>query len=411
MRVLHFTHSYLPVTGGTTTRILNTIASASDEHVLYVPRPVDLPGGVDPASVPADEVFGHVTVHRIDLEGDTGLWGRVPWFGYQRRARRLADLADGEKPDLLHGHYPVAYALAAVEFKRRHGTPLVYEAHGIMRDFANFPGWRNPVGLACRAAMPVVRSCLAGGERKLLGAADHIIVQTESCRARLEELYGLDRKPVTVVRNGVDAEAFDPGAFSAARDAIRQERGWGDHVVCLYAGYLDRINGVEFLLDALPSLSEDARRRLKIVLAGRGPQEQRIRRAAQEWPELVDFLGSVRHDEMGGVYAASDVFLIPRPPHPPAEAFLPMKLLEAMAMERVLVVSDVAAMAEVVSDGRNGLLFPKGDRAAFAAKLEAVASDIEGLREFGVQARRDVVSDYSWAASRARVREVYESLA
>jgi glycosyltransferase involved in cell wall biosynthesis len=87
-----------------------------------------------------------------------------------------------------------------------------------------------------------------------------------------------------------------------------------------------------------------------------------------------------------------------------------MKLLEAMAMEKVVLVSDVAAMTEVVRHRGNGLVFRKGDRPAFLDVLELITVEWDRLSELGRRARQDVIATYSWRTSREKLQRVYDEL-
>jgi glycosyltransferase involved in cell wall biosynthesis len=300
--------------------------------------------------------------------------------------------------------------MAALELKQRIGLPMVYEAHGIMWDNPNFPrpfGPIKPLNWALRWSIRLVQGYY---ERKVVRTSDHLIVQTESARKRLKKLYNLKDKPITVIHNGVDADKFDPQRWQDRRNPLRQEHGWEDRVVCLYAGYLNNINGIEFLLDSLSSLGDNARSRLKIVLMGRGPLRQAVEKAAEQFSNLIDFPGLVKSEDMPAYYAASDVFMIPRPSYLPAETLVPMKLLEAMAMEKVILVSDVAAMAEIIADGQNGLLFTKGNPDSFVHKLEDIAVNHDKLTHLGRRARQDVLERYTWEKSRSQLQAIYGQL-
>jgi glycosyltransferase involved in cell wall biosynthesis len=171
------------------------------------------------------------------------------------------------------------------------------------------------------------------------------------------------------------------------------------------------LHGLDFLLESLSALSGAARRHLRFAIMGRGPLEPMVANAASAAPELLDYVGVVPPDEMPGYYAACDVFVIPRPSTLPAETVLPMKLLEALAMEKPALVSDVAAMTEVVRDGQNGLTFRKGDRGAFVRQLEGLRERAAALMQLGAQAREDMARQYTWATSRDKLQAIYAALA
>ena len=93
-----------------------------------------------------------------------------------------------------------------------------------------------------------------------------------------------------------------------------------------------------------------------------------------------------------------------------AEAFTPLKPLEAIAQRRLLVASDVGGHRELIRDGETGRLFRAGDATAFADAVTALFADRASwpvMREAG---RRFVEQERNWAASIARYAPVYEAL-
>jgi glycosyltransferase involved in cell wall biosynthesis len=405
MRVLHFAHSYIPQYGGTTTRLLNLLADPEHEHLLVVHAPSRHVLPDDVGEVAAQQRYGHIEVRRVDLR-KLGPRGRVPLLNVHRQAAALRDAVRNAPVDLVHGHNPTSSALAACGSARRRGVPLVYEVHGIMRNYSNLPRPFGPVTPLNRVVHGIMRGTIGRYERHVLHRADRIIVQTAASQRHLQALYGLADKPFDVIPNGVDVERFDPRRWHAEGQAWRAARGWQDVTVCLYAGYLDHVNGVDQTLAVIPTLPADVRRRLRFVFAGRGPQTDAVRAAAQAHGE-IEFLGAVDYEQMPVLMAACDVFMIPRPPVIPAETFRPVKLLEAMAMEKVLLVSDVAAMAELIRHEENGLLFRKGDADSLRTVLGGLADDAAARAPLGVQARQDVRAGHTWDAARRRLDACY----
>ena len=410
MRVLHFAAKYHPVPGGATRRVENMLASPENRHVLVVPRPQpgqypEVPGGV-----PDREVRGHVEIRRVEMPPAPSSPSLSLLFSGARRARLFEAQAGDESFDLVHSHNPPSCALAALRYRRRHELPLVHEVHGIMQDAHDFHQLGAQTGWIARGEQRVLRHLAAAVEQRVLSRAGHVIVQTELVKRRVLKLYRLDAQRVTVIRNGVNPDEFDPDVWQARRVELRRQRGWNRRTVCLYAGYLDRVNGIDFLLRVLPQLRGPARHQLRMVLAGPGPLESSVRRATDEHPDLLEYVGVLPPTEMAAYYAASDVFVIPRPESHYGEHLLPIKLLEAMAMQKLLLVSDVAAMTEIITDGENGLVFKKGSTADFMHKLETIAAPGARFEELGRRARQDVLHQYTWEASRQQLQSIYRRL-
>jgi len=401
MNVLHFVNAYFPSTGGTVTRVHNLFFEDGHQHTLIVPVPThDDQGG---ESV---EQISNLEVVRVPVAVPRGLH-RFRGSYYRRQADRLVRHALKRDPDILYGHNPLTCALASLAFHRqRPNLPFVYEAHGIMRDYSNVgPG--HPLS-ALRDG--ITRRALGRYEAPVFEAVDCAIAQTRAAGTRIEVLYRLPPDRICVVHNGVDLDRFNPSKWNTERDKLRSKHGWQDKTIVFYAGYLDEVNGIAALLEATRNLSEKAAVRVKVVIAGKGPRAGAVDDAARQYPSRLEFLGSVAHDAMPAYYAASDVFVIPRPPFRPAETLLPMKLLEAMAMEKTVLVSDVGGMTDVVQDSHNGMLFAKGDTAALTERLESCAELTPSMNELGKAARVTVKDRFCWKTSRAQLSELFEAI-
>ncbi|HJH28059.1 MAG TPA: hypothetical protein C5S37_15150 [Methanophagales archaeon] len=126
--------------------------------------------------------------------------------------------------------------------------------------------------------------------------------------------------------------------------------------------------------------------------------------------DLIEYLGLVNYNDMPRYYSACDVFVIPRPSTLPAENLIPMKLLEAMAMEKIVLGSDVGGITEVVTNNKNGIIFKKGNKEDLLNKIRYIVENIGNIDGIKKQARRDVVNKYSWEKSRERLQNVYEAV-
>lgn len=402
MKILHFVNAYFPSTGGTVTRIHNLFHNDPHEHTFVIPISARVASTFPNGNPPLDEQIENLRIRRVLVPTARGVRRFLPGF-YREQARRLIEPAIDEAPDILYGHNPLTCALASHAYHRLHPEiPFLYEAHGIMRDFSNVgPG--HPLS-AIRDGL--TRRMLGRLERRVFADVHVAIAQTHAARRRIIELYGQKEDRVAVIHNGVDLDHFSAARWRSQGAAIRSRRGWEQKTIVFYAGYLDEVNGTATLIDAAMGLTANDRKRLKIVIAGKGPRESDVRRAAEAHPECIEFLGAVPHDEMPHYYSATDVFVIPRPPFRPAETLLPMKLLEAMAMEKLVVVSSVAGMTDVVEEGKNGLVYPKGNPRALPGILQRLPSD-ESADAMRRRARETVATRFSWTDSRAQLDDLY----
>ena len=200
-------------------------------------------------------------------------------------------------------------------------------------------------------------------------AVDSVVAVTQRQVPPLEAL-GYPRGRIEVVPNGVferDVQGVEP---SPELDSD------GFAVLCV-AG-LRPEKRVDLFIEAVAA----ARREnpaIRGYVAGEGPERERLERLAQG--SGVELLG-VRRDVLELVRAADAVCL-------PSEAeALPMSILEAMALERPVVATDVGGTAEEVVDGETGHLVAAGDAEPIRRALLELAGDPGRAREMGAAGRR-----------------------
>ena len=100
--------------------------------------------------------------------------------------------------------------------------------------------------------------------------------------------------------------------------------------------------------------------------------------ASQRLLDRVIFPGRIPHERIPGVYGLIDILAYPRYSMRLTELVTPLKPLEAMAMGKVLVASDVKGHQELIRDKETGFLFPPGDAGALAECLDNLINN-DGL--------------------------------
>jgi glycosyltransferase involved in cell wall biosynthesis len=187
-----------------------------------------------------------------------------------------------------------------------------------------------------------------------------------------------------VVYNGIDPAPFE---------AIARPSLGGREPVLLMVARLDVAKDHATLVDAL-ALLRDRGRQVRLRLAGDGPLradiESRVRRHRLE--SQVELLGY--RDDLVALHDQCDVVVLST--H--FEGF-GLALVEAMAAGRPVIATDVAAVPEVVADGRQGLLVPPRDPAALAAAIARLLDDPEEARAMGQRGRARVRERFTLDAS------------
>lgn len=232
----------------------------------------------------------------------------------------------------------------------------------------------------------------------LFGRRGRVIVQNEEDRQALAALCPEKTARVVLIPgSGVDLTRFAPAPEPAAPP-----------VTVAYAGRMIAIKGVGVLVAA----QQRARQRgidLRLVLAGDSDDENpsAIARATLErWATLPGITWLGRRDDVRSVW---------REAHIAALASLggegvPKSLLEAAAMARPIVASDIAGVRSIAQHGVNALLVPPGSESALTDALVTLARDGALRQRLGAAGRERVEQGFSDAAIAATTRALYGEL-
>lgn len=339
---------------------------------------------------------------RVDLE-ELNDHTRHVTKGWEAQRVALGALEDPDV-DVVHYHVgvPVTGLMARLARARADAsTPLVLHVWNAVYD----PGEVNGgVGLRQR----LVHRLLNGSTpaRAGIGGADALVVpshlQVDQLGARRDD------RPVRVIPNGVDTDAFAP-AGPARQSEAREELDVHGDPTFLYYGHLSPWKGVDTLVEALPQLLDEhpaSRCLLAHTPYGDGGRELRDRLEELGVRDRVRLAGVT---DVSDLLAAADVAVLPQRASV-GTACHPNVLLECMAGGLPVVASRVGSIPEVVDDGVHGLLVPPGDPAALGQALSRLAGDPSLRRKLGREARRRVEDRFTWPTVADDLEAFYEDL-
>jgi glycosyltransferase involved in cell wall biosynthesis len=254
-----------------------------------------------------------------------------------------------------------------------------------------------------RAADEALAAALAAEEALCLERADLVLVPTEDARRHLAA-RGLGGR-VEVVPPGVDVDHFD-WEPSPPVDAVPR---------VLYAGQIAPGRGVRLLAEAVGLVRQ--KRAVKLVLAGAVEESFRARYAESVargglGPEDVDELGPIDHEDVPRLMAQATVCVAPATLDHASRplAGFPTKLLEYMACRRAVVAPRLSSVEEVVTDGRDGLLFEPGSADDLARAILRLLDEPELRAALADSGYRRVRNEYPASATRRRLLAAYARL-
>ncbi|HWF84378.1 MAG TPA: glycosyltransferase [Vicinamibacterales bacterium] len=294
---------------------------------------------------------------------------------------QLARTIFRETPDVVHTHTAKAGTLgrlAALAFNatrsRRGRCVLVHTFHGHV-----LSGYFGRVGnvlarLAERALGAVTDRTIAISPRQRHELVDRFRVASDA-RTVVVPL-GLDLRPL------LDQTVDAPN--------LRRELGIGDaDIVVGYVGRFVPIKNIALLVRAFAAASAMPAT-MWLLLAGDGPLRAELESLADRCgvSDRVRFLGWM--ENLGALYATLDICALSS-----LNEGTPVAIIEAMAASKAVVATAVGGVADVVDEGRTGLLVESGDADALASALRRLAADPAERLAFGAAARREVARRFS----------------
>jgi PEP-CTERM/exosortase A-associated glycosyltransferase len=395
LRILHVLDHSLPLHSGYTFRTIEILTHqrALGWETLQLTSPKQ--GG----ALERDEQVGDWKFYRTPPASD--LMAKLPLLGYRSLMKalqaRLAEVVQGERPDIIHAHSPVLNALPAIAVGRTTGIPVVYEVRAFWEDAAADHGTAPEWGMRYRLTRAL--------ETLALKRADAVTTICDGLRDDMLE-RGIPAAKITVIPNAVDVSQFN---FTVGGDTgLLEKYGLVRGHTLGFAGSFYAYEGIDALLRAMPAVLR-AVPQARLLLLGGGPQDAALRAltAQLDLERVVHFTGRVPHSEMTRYYSAMDVMVYPRIPRRLTELVTPLKPLEAMAMGKLVVASDVGGHRELIRDGYNGHLFAAGSDEALAQCVIKVLNAPVSWTQVIANGREFVERERTWSGSVARYRAVY----
>lgn len=237
--------------------------------------------------------------------------------------------------------------------------------------------------------------------------ANRLVLCARAMEAEVARQRLVPQDRIRTVYAGIDVEAFRRSAHDAARD-VRHEFGISPEAPLVgVVANLSPIKGYEDLFPALAPVAQKVEGLRCLCVGGGDPMYQRHLERVVEGSGLercVVFAGYQR--EVAPFYDAMDLLVLPSR----SEAF-PIVLLEAMAMARPVIATDVGGVPEAVIDGVSGLLVPPRDPSRLADAMLRLLNDLSARLDMGLAGLDRVSRNFSLKAQMTLLESLYSEAA
>ncbi|MBW2594462.1 MAG: glycosyltransferase family 4 protein [Deltaproteobacteria bacterium] len=237
--------------------------------------------------------------------------------------------------------------------------------------------------------------------------ADRFIVVSEVLKETLLNSYRIPPDKVIKIYNGIELNEYRPNGkeVRSQKSEVRREFGLSKDAPVIGAiGRMVWQKGFEYLIECIPEIVRtypDA----KILIVGDGPLRERLGALSEELGVRDNVIFAGFRSDIKEILSAVDLLVVPSL----LEGF-PMVTLEAMAMAKPIVATNIDGITEQITDGIDGILVSPRDPSTLAKAVIRVLNDNELVRTMGLSARERVEQDFSVEKMVAETEKVYMSL-
>ncbi len=390
VKVLHVMEHSFPKLAGYTIRskyiVDNQRRTGIDPVVITSP----LQGRTDQAVEKFEEIddirYYRTGVHNT-LNMDEPLFLRLlRRYAYSKKyLQAIRQVAAKEGAGVVHAHSSYLNGVRANQAAKSLGLLSVYEVRGLWQDTAAVNADIDPSHWKYKFVSHMDRKAILGADR-VVTISSHLMREIADMGVAEDRLY--------VVPNGVDTGIFRP----TEKDADLVEKyNLENMIVFGFIGSIRKIEGLALFLENLNKLVHK-HPHVRTLLIGSGDEVDRLKEITRRnnIENHVIFTGRVPHEQILKYYSVVDIFLYPRIDAKVNHKVTPLKPLEAMAMEKAVIASNVGGLKELVQDDKNGVLFNVDDGDHLVKRCFDLIEHPEFMSELGKQARQWTVAERDW---------------
>lgn len=366
IRVLMFTPSFLPMTGGMEVKIYEIskwlAEQGNDVFLMTIRR----------GKSPRRERLDGIEIERFVLTGPLAM-------------PKVLQLIFTKKIDVVHVHWSSwKTGLLALLVAKIVGKPVML---GLAGDDVYTP--TDPEKRPGFIYMQTIRM------------ADLLVTTSEDLKRRAIE-KNFPRNAVAIPQ-GIDTKIFNT---KVSGKVVREKLGWIDNPIVMATARLIERKGVAYVVDAFAHVL----RRIpetRLMIAGDGPERARLEAKVRTLglSRTVTFLGIVPYREVPAYYAACNVFV-----HIPTYEAMPHVIYEAMATGKPVVASRVGGITEVIEDGEDGLLVEPRNSDETAEAIMKLIQKRRLANRIGEAALEKIERRYTWDIIAGRYLNLYREI-
>lgn len=288
---------------------------------------------------------------------------------------KIASLIDKERPDIINTHSSSDSWVSSIAAKISKTRPKIIRTRHL--------------------STPIQKSFLSRLIYDIL--PDAVITTGEEIRQQMIKSNGFDGSKIFSVPTGIDIEKFDPSSVIPAFNT----NGFAVGMV----GVLRSWKGHKYFLEAIPEILRHIPSAV-FYIVGDGPQRENIKRIILEMSLSKKVFITGHREDIPEILASLDVIV-----HPSyANEGVPQSILQALAMKKAVVASDIGAISEVVIHKETGLLIKPRDPKLLAKKVIKLFQKPDLRVRLGENGRNLVTQNYSFGHMLDIIEKLYRNI-
>jgi glycosyltransferase involved in cell wall biosynthesis len=236
-------------------------------------------------------------------------------------------------------------------------------------------------------------------QKILLLKASHVVAVSKEIRDILIKEYGLSSQTITHIPNGYD-EVFIKQLLARPSNRVCQKTP-----SLVFVGSLREVKDPLDLIEAFKIVS-DRLTNTHLQIVGDGHLRPAVEKKINSYnlQDRITLHGMVPHQRALEIMASAEIYISTS-----VDEGLPTSLIEAMALKRAIITTDVGGVPEIIKDGVNGLLTPPRLPKRMARLIEQLLKDSVLAERLG-KAAAESVRDFSWNSIAQKYQSIYQEV-
>ena len=396
MKILHILYQSLPQISGSSVRTRDILMTQKEigMDVIAITSPFQSAKG-------GFEVLNNIKYYRTSVGSDDSISDKTkPFFERVFRIfkifsfyKKIKELIVKETPDVLHAHAMFFCGLPALFLSRKFQIPVVYEFRSlwmIKKERVNETIFTK-----------LIENVLIKLEVYVMKRVSSVVVINEGLKEfAIKE--GVKEENIVTIKNAVNTTLISQLKAKLEPEVSNKIR-FG------YIGTLTPHEGLDLLIVSFNNFNKKYPD-TELVIYGGGIEEEKIRELAKI-NKNISYLGSVNPININIAFNKIDIIVNPRYKNKLTDSVTPLKPLEAMAYEKIVIGSDVGGIVELIKENFNGFLFSAGCEVDLERVLEMVyLLDVVEVNKIKKIAFNYVVNNKSWLKNAALYENLYKNL-